>query len=171
MGAWGSQQRLMFELKKKVGKTNQARETASWMGQVYSEKSGEKFLMAGTEAVVQLAWSQITSGLLRLKHLVYILKEVLIPSSFHWVSLVHLGFTRLALASFTWDEGLLSRAAELLRVSNRSADHMAQMCVNWLRLLYLILLPAHSKVITPIQQRDLQLHHGSENAWYVSACT
>lgn len=138
MGAWGSQQRLMFELKKKVGKTNQARETASWMGQVYSEKSGEKFLMARTEAAVRLARSQITSGLLRLKHLVYILKEVLMPSFFNWVSLVHLGFTRLDLASFTWDMGLLSCAAELLTVSNRSADHVASMCANRLRLLYLV---------------------------------
>lgn len=51
--------------------------------------------------------------------------------SFHWVYFMHLDFTRLDLASFTRDTGSLSHAAELLRASDRSADHMEQFCDMW----------------------------------------
>ena len=51
--------------------------------------------------------------------------------SFHWVYFMHLDFTRLDLASFTRDTGSLSHAAELLRASDRSADHMERLCDMW----------------------------------------
>lgn len=125
-GSWGSQQRLTFELEEEREKTNQARETGSRMGLVFSEKTSEKFVMVGI-------WGDTRGGHTGWRETcpksnnfwpVAIEAGVLMTFSFHWVYFVHLGFTRPDLASFTGDTGSLSHAAELLRASTGSADHM-----------------------------------------------
>lgn len=133
MGARESQQRLLFQLEAKEEKTNQARENRLWVKCIFKGEWWEVCggwnlgsVRGGHWRSGRLAPSQITSGLLRFKHFspcriagfnVAFLSWGLfcIP----WFYRARLGILHL---------GLLSHAAELLRVAKRSAVHMAEFC-------------------------------------------